>query len=89
MNQTKEPTLKEVLKTAHEIVSDTYDSNKATKAFEEIITLTEKLPLQHKTMIDMECLIAELISVMPKQYTDKYINMDAFNEDYDMDPNEE
>ena len=81
--------LKEVLEKAHEIIGDTYDPDKATKAFEEIITLTEKLPLQHKTMIDIQCLIAELISTMPKSYTDKYINMEAFHEDYDMEPTEE
>jgi hypothetical protein len=77
--------LKDILTTAQEIVADTYDEQEASEAFKQIISLTEKMPLQHKTMMDIECLLAELISIMPNSWVKKYINLEAMQENYDLE----
>jgi hypothetical protein len=80
--------LKETIKIAQGLIDDSYDSEEALEAFEQIIELTEKMPLISKDKMDIECLIMELISVMPNHWVDKYMKREALEADFDLEPSD-
>ena len=80
--------LKETIEIAQKLIDDSYDAEESTETFEQIIELTEKMPLISKDKMDIECLIMELISVMPDHWVEKYMNREAIEADFDLEPSD-